>query len=455
MACPHSGSGRRSRDPETRSVERREFLKSAVVIGGAAALAACLEREESAPQGLGSTFYEDLEENPLPESQHEFGPYLVTDPHGATILPIHNVLLTLDYVGDGPTEDERRQVEDGFRTLERAYSWGVDAVNAVVNSGLLFCIGYSPYFFERVYDERPEKPELDAEALLQEIDGFRVDGFDKPEPDTADAYLYLSSGYANVVLGAEEALFGRVDKINGVQVEGGLDGVFEVRERRPGFVGQTKPTEHFYETEDSEAFDENPVPKESPLWMGFKSGFTNNIPSEDDITIQNGPWEGGTVCQLSRTKLDLESWYDEDHGDRVEMMFSPRHDKGEVGETAQSLASSDRVDEDIVEAAEDDARELGVVGHSQKLAKARDEEDFTPKVTRRDFNSTDSSSAGMEFQGFMRSIKDFVDLQRAMHGDHLEVEPDDNGILDFFEVSKRATFLVPPRKYRALPPARF
>lgn len=456
MACPHSGSssgsGRRSLG--RRALERREFLKSAVAIGGASALSACLDREDDVPQGIGTGFYDDLEETSLPESQHEFGPYLVTDPHGATVLPIHNLLLTLDYVGDGPDEGERSQVERGFRTLEAAYEWGVgDAVNAVINHGLMFCIGYSPYYFDRVYGERPGKPGMDAEGLLDEIDEFRTDDIERPKADRADAYLYLTSGYASNVLAAEEALFGRLDEVNGVEVEGGLEGVFEVRDRRPGFVGQTKATEHFPETKDSNAFDENPIPEESPLWMGFKSGFTDNLPSEDDVTIQDGPWEGGTVCQLSRTKLDLESWYGEEHGDRVEMMFSPRHDKEKVGETAQGLASSDRVDEEIVEAADEDARERGVVGHSQKLAKAREEDGFAPKVTRRDFDSTDSSSrAGMEFQGFMRSIEDFVELQRAMHGDHLDEEPERNGILEFFEVPKRATFLVPPRRYRALPP---
>jgi hypothetical protein len=247
-------------------------------------------------------------------------------------------------------------------------------------------------------------------------------------------------------------LFGGVDEINGVDVKGGLDEVFEVRERRPGFVGQTKPTENFEELEDSEEMGENPIPEESPLWMGFKSGFTDNLPSEQGVTIQEGPWEGGTVAQVSRTELDLESWYGEDHGDRVEMMFSPRHDKDKVGETAQGLAASDRVDRDVVDGADEDAREQGVVGHSQKLAKAREEEGFVPKVTRRDFDSTSEGAAHMEFQGFMRSIDDFVDLQRAMHGDHLDEVPERNGILEFFEVPSRATFLVPPRKYRSLPP---
>jgi len=188
--------------------------------------------------------------------------------------------------------------------------------------------------------------------------------------------------------------------------------------------------------------------------MGFASGFTDNLPPEDKMTIQEGPFAGGTVAQISRTVLDLESWYEEDHEDRVEMMFSPRHDKEKVGETGQSLASSSRTTEEIADAAEEDARERGVVGHAQKLAGARDE-DFQATVLRRDFDSTDGSDARMEFMGFMRRIDDFVEMQEAMRGAHLDAEPEPerNGILGFFEAPNRATYLVPPRRLRALPPA--
>ncbi len=38
-----------------------------------------------------------------------------------------------------------------------------------------------------------------------------------------------------------------------------------------------------------------------------------------------------------------------------------------------------------------------------------------------------------------------------MHGKHLDVEPERNGTADFIKVPKRAAFLVPPRRLRALP----
>ena len=62
-----------------RGVSRREFIKAAVAIGGASALAACTQREK----------VPDLETGPddpssLPERQHEWGPYLAKDDHELT-----------------------------------------------------------------------------------------------------------------------------------------------------------------------------------------------------------------------------------------------------------------------------------------------------------------------------------------------------------------------------------
>lgn len=40
-----------------------------------------------------------------------------------------------------------------------------------------------------------------------------------------------------------------------------------------------------------------------------------------------------------------------------------------------------------------------------------------------------------------------------MNGDHVDtdVDAEDDGILDFIDVTNRATFLMPPRSLRALP----
>lgn len=57
-----------------RTIPRRTFVKTAVSIGGGAALAACLDREEPPELPQGPT---DLSE--LPERQHAWNESLVTD----------------------------------------------------------------------------------------------------------------------------------------------------------------------------------------------------------------------------------------------------------------------------------------------------------------------------------------------------------------------------------------
>jgi hypothetical protein len=55
----------------------------------------------------------------------------------------------------------------------------------------------------------------------------------------------------------------------------------------------------------------------------------------------------------------------------------------------------------------------------------------------------------------MERITDFVETRQAMNATDLDehVEEDGHGILPFMEVTNRATFLIPPRKFRSLPRA--
>jgi hypothetical protein len=131
---------------------------------------------------------------------------------------MHHALIFLDYKGDVPTNDERTRVENAVRTVENAYEWGVENQSPVggpvLNEGLLFAIGYSQYFFESAYGERPQRPAMNAEELVEELNA--LGGLDSDTtPDTYDAFVYLTSDLANVVLGAEEALFNNVNEANG------------------------------------------------------------------------------------------------------------------------------------------------------------------------------------------------------------------------------------------------
>jgi hypothetical protein len=100
---------------------------------------------------------------------------------------------------------------------------------------------------------------------------------------------------------------------------------------------------------------------------------------------------------------------------------------------------------------------MGVVGHSQKSARARDD-DNSPIILRRDFNSTDDGTAGLHFLALQRAIGDFVKTREAMNGTDVATQSavgqrNNNGILQYIRTKRRGNYLVPPRSFRALPPA--
>lgn len=419
---------------DERGIPRRDFLKSAVAIGGAAAFSACLGREEvDIPTGP-----DDLSAHP--QRQHAWNDALPRDDHGNVVAPSHRVLLYLNYRRDGqPNEDDRDQVETALRGIEHAYERSGD--------GLLLTVSYSPAYFDRFDESLPEDVDLpDPEALAP---------FEEPEFDTPDAVVHLASNTAQVVLGAEEALKGNKSTLNGVdQPDAALTDVFSLTDRRTGFIGDGLPAEN---ADDAEGVPADKVPEDAPLFMGFKSGFKKNQASEDRVTIQSGPFADGTTQHISKLQLNLNQWYNQDdRWQREAKMFCPYHAENDVIEGAgDNLGTSSKIDD--CQPTDETAREMGVVGHSQKSARARDDND-SPLILRRDFDSTDDGSASLHFLALQRGITDFVDTREAMNGTDVTEQSavgqrNNNGILQYVRTERRGNFLVPPRSLRALPPA--
>ncbi|MHB9287149.1 Tat pathway signal protein [Halobacteriales archaeon Cl-PHB] len=421
---------------QRRGLSRRAFVKAAVAIGGASALAACQERESvDLPTGP-----DDL--SALPASQHAWNESLRTDDHGNVLPPRHHVLVVLNYAGDGtPTDADRETVEDALRSLERAYPRS--------NEGLLFTVGYSPAYFDRFDESLPEGVDLPEPRALAP--------FEDPEPDTPDAVVHLASDYGQVVLGAEEALLGETESLNGVEVSG-VDGVLEQGERRTGFIGEGLPADH----QDVVGIpDSEPVDEEAPLYMGFKSGFSKNQATEDAVTIADGPFADGATQHVSKIRLHLDQWYQQDDREhRVSTMFCPVHAEEDLVEgVGDNLGDSSQMTERGCPAhAEDHARDKGVVGHSQKSARARDD-DGNPLILRRDFDSTDDGQASLHFVALQDAIAKFVETREAMNGTDLAEsgavgQRSNNGILQYMTVERRGNYLLPPRAYRSLPTPR-
>lgn len=378
-----------------------------------------------------------------PESQHAWDEYLPRDEHGNTVAPYHQVLLFFAYTGDRtPDSEERAVLERALVSVDRAFQWGNGGANPYqpeggTIDGVFTMLGYARKYFDRFDEPLPESIDLPRpETTLAALDE------DRSRADGADAVLLLSSDYGRLLLAVEAALFGHLDELNGVAVEGSLDEVFDVVERRTGFIGSGVPRRRLGHEE---------IPKSSPLTMGFESGFADNQASEHSVTIREGPFAGGTIQHVSRLRLDLDSWCGKDVESRIHRMFSPEHTGREVGDTGEFLTDDSGVTEELADRTDEYATHRDVVGHTQKLARARTD-DFEPRILRRnEAMQTDRGGAGFNFTSVQREITDFVETRKAMNGDDLDLADAHNGILEQITVLSRGNYLVPPRSERAFP----
>ncbi len=420
---------------ERGGTSRREVLKAAVAVGGASALAACMgEAREPVPEGTDDPAS-------LPDGQHRWEEFVRHDDHGNSLLPRHQLLLYLNLDRDGPpTPADRRTVADALGTLERAYEWS--------HEGLLFSVGYSPAYFDRFDESLPSALDLPAPRALS--------SFETPELDEQDALLHLASDRADALLEAERALTGERGTANGVDVAAPVTDAMSVASRRTGFVGEGMPAERQGEVKGVP--DSGPVPEASPLFMGFVAGFRKNQATEDYVTLDAGPFAGGTTKHVSNVRQRLDDWYGEqDFEERVIEMFSPVHaERNMVEGVGENLGADNGLTPEMLENVREHAEEFGRVGHAEKSARANRDDDGNVRLLRRHFESTDDDVASLHFPSLQTGITAFEEVRKAMNGEDLTEIPTirqrvNNGILEYIFVRRRGNFLVPPRRLRALP----
>jgi len=422
------------------AVDRRTFLKAAVAIGGTSALSACLDRfgDDPIPTGVDDP-------STLPGRQHAWNDRVDRDDAGNVELPRHQTFLYLTLPGDGPpSADDREAVESAFATLDRAFERSAD--------GLLYSVGYSPAYFDRYDESLPASVDLPPPR--------RLSNFEDPTFDDQDALLHLASDRAEAVLAAEEGLTGETETVNGEDVDSPLTDALAVDDRRTGFFGTGMPADAADETDLTGIPSDNPIPDESPLFMGFKAGFAGNQATESYVTIDDGPFAGGTTKHVANLRQSLDDWYvEQNYAERVQELFSPGHDADDlIDGVGENLGDDSRVDQ-FVDDLEDHAREFGRVGHAQKAARANRDDDGNVRLLRRHVESTDDDVASLHFPSLQQGISAFEAVREAMNGADLTDNPAirqriNNGILEYVFVTHRGNFLVPPRELRALPPAR-
>lgn len=360
-----------------------------------------------------------------PAAQHRWEVGLRRDADGNAVAARFQSLVLL-HVAGRPAATDARRLEAVLRVLERSFPWSAD--------GLLFALAWGPSYFE------------DVLGIASPVEKPRpLSDLEDPALERHHACLHLACDDERRLSRVEQALLtgARLHEADGST---DLRRVFEVAGVRRGFVGEGLPRGHRGVVGVPAGA---PIPPESPLFMGFRSGFRRNQASEAQVTIGSGPFAGGTTMHLSRIELSLDDWYGVlDERERVARMFAPQVTPGEVARFTDDAPSHP-------ELLDQAARKHGVVGHAQAAARAR--RDGAPLILRRDFDSVDGGRGLVHFVALQRSIADFVRTREAMNAARaIALNPSvgpqiNNGINEWMQVTARANFVVPPRRLRSFP----
>jgi hypothetical protein len=363
----------------------------------------------------------------LPARQHAWTAYLDRDADGNPLAPRFSRLLLFDVNGT-PTKGRARLLEAALRTLERGYAWG--------HSGLLFTAGWGADYFTRVLGTSSPVPVATA-----------LSDFEQPAIDDYHLCLHLASDDESRLAAIEAALV-RGTPIPGFRATGPLDvsGALRGRATRSGFVGAGLPAAR----QDVGGIPGGrPVPSSSPLFMGFKSALSGNQATEDDVTIGDGPFAGGTTMHASYLRLSLSTWYTQlSEPERVARMYAPQVSPAQAAQFTTDAASDPGLLGQAV-------TRYGVIGHAQACAAAR--RGGRPVILRRDFDSTDGGTAGLHFVSLQAAIADFVTTRTAMNAVGAQLRNPsvtstvNNGVNEFIFVLNRGNYLVPARRQRSFP----
>ncbi len=404
---------------------RRFLLGAAAVAAGGTAVGIGLDRALTSRGKPIPTVPLGSQPSGLPARQHAWTATLLRDPNGNPVSPQFDRLIFFNIDGD-PSPAHARLLEAALRTLERSYQWGP--------SGLLFTAGWGAGYFERSL--RVPSPIPYAMGLSD---------FESPAIDDYDLCIHLA-GDDERRLAAIEAGLLNTAPLRGADGSLDISSALRWQETRTGFTGIGLPAQR----EDVGGIPPgNPVPKTAPLFMGFKSGLRRNQASEDDVTIQNGPFAGGTTMQVSYMRLSLDTWYQNlTERERVARMYAPQVTPDQVAHFTTDASS----DPDLLNQA---INRYGVIGHAQTSARAR--RNNKPLILRRDFNTIDGGQAGLHFVSIQRTIEDFITTRNAMNASSAQLQNPsitdtvNNGINEFIFVVKRANYILPTRPDRSFP----
>jgi hypothetical protein len=443
----------------------------------------------------------------VPQTQYEL-PGLTAEYHqgGIPVLvpPLWHTVVTarLAFPGSGRTALRLAQerLATALAQIERVYP--------LMPNGIFIQVAYGlPYFRERIpseitdeYMPRSMMPGSEGQWAVTDSIQFPKDPADLVLERNDLAFHFLSD-YRNNIENVIDALFRPGEQaLNGIPAAGVYVGdLLTVTTIRRGFVGHNMPklmgerlgipgAEH--------------IPAGSMLFMGFTSTGVDTVALTNAPSFETIPgftdqtptsyFAHGTAMHLSRTAIDIESWYARTPAERLQRMYHARSSGDPTSlthgsaplpvprELFRSMSQMATFEQLVEQLREYDAAHHGVLGHGVQLhdkgrllhgvISKRGErlqagtvyflrEDFSTVENPFSYSTSDNLSpsprAGLHFVGFGPSSQQYEDMRLKMDGVDLQQRynlPDENvGLVKFLTTTHRQNFLLPPRIYRSMP----
>jgi hypothetical protein len=411
----------------------------------------------------------------------------------AVVPALHHQIVTarLD-VGD-----RKADLLEAQRELERALA-RVDALYPSTAAGLGVTVGWGgPYFrrlVPRLADGRvfPHYLPLDHRAS-------RAAG--RPRPALLESPRFASDPHDVVLDRNDVCVLLRSDSLGHIaagtkEIFTDLAGLLSITSVRRGFVGSGRAGEVGLPKQMALRAGlpgAELMPDAAQLFLGFTSTQTKAIGPERIANLEtlpgltdqwpNGYFRYGTTMHVSHLFEDLETWYARfSYIRRVWAAFRPGLN---VPDGTRTIPEGPLAAESPAQVA-NDARDLGLIGHSGALQPAtrlaRDTVDNygvrNPKATaviqRADFNTLDNPffwsansaadrmshapAAGLHFVAFAATSDSFHRARRAMDGRYPDGSStrfgptqEEQGLNSILRTTHRQNFLVPPRRHRSFP----
>lgn len=457
------------------SFDRRAFVESAARLGLTATTLGALDALAWTPPRAGAAI-----RRRRPDIQFDIGaalgPARRVDGVVVRFPPVYTSFATIA-LSRRPTHDDQRRLQTILRAIERRHPF--DA------SGVLLTLAYGMPYFERLPGG------IDGRLVRSRIPRLRSDPrrlvLEEAVPaptDVSPSNPAVTKRRFNVPVRIERndmLIILRSDStkiidavLRELTTAGGLRGLLRVTSRRLMFQQIGLPRKVAERERLPFASAINP---RSPMWMGFAdqqvtaSGpaaittFAGTRSARLTTADPGDYFDNGSIVHLSHLIEDLEAFYAEPYGERVQCMFRPnppparQTGDGYADGGGPAFLENTFRDPDDARVA---AATLQRIGHLAALQRCSRAPDTTPLHIRADgtgFDALDvpdhTPQPKLQFAMFVPTAQLFADMRRAQASTDLVqefgVDETRGGIERFVTATRRQNFLVPPRRHRAFP----